>query len=897
VTSFAAPSPIPTAVYTPDVAIIQGNQPLVAGSPTQVGTNPRQLTITCPNFSSGVTFPLTVSLGVRVPANVGANPGVPLGADAATALSYLTLSAPSVTFTGPGSTASVTVSVNVPSPVVSGNYYWNIYVTNWPVSGVTDAGSTFNANVLPTLVSPTVKPVISNLLPVNGDRFESDGISPVSIPISYTATCVSTDFGGSSITTLQITFDSTPQTLTRNDTNITNPDGSFAAFGAVTTSTLNSGQHTITVAAVNAAGTTSASTLINIFAPPRITNTDNPAFSYRQPGSFQVTCTGYEAPTFSATGLPVWATINAATGLISASSPVVGSYPFQVTATNSKGTDSHYFTMVVSPAQVTVTANPASKVYGAADPGMFGYSISPALFAGDSFSGSLSRAAGENVGNYAISKGTLSTSSSYTVTFVSANFAITPRTLSFSCSAGNKVYDGSTATTLVVTPSGVLGSDVVVISGAATFADKNVGTAKAVAVSGLTLSGASAANYSLPGTTASTTANITKALLTVSADNKSMNFGTAFPAFTASFSGFVVGETLATSGVTGSASVTCSANTASPAGTYPITASAGTLASGNYGFTFVPGVLTITVASVQPTCGTAIVRHGPKLDGNAGVEGSLRVLLPEDTDLNGNAFISESLLVVGSPVVRIEGRGVIGLQADGTGSASPSSHRVSLNGNAMVGKFVRRTDAVAMPVVATPAASGNSRDVRLNQATESAGDCSTIRDLALSGTMPSISLPPGTYRDVSVDGKCGLKLGVVGGAAPAVYNLRKLSVSSSCSVEIVGPVIVTLSDDAAIGGTVGNAAQPGWLSLQLSAGNLKLNGTALLHGFVVAPNGDVTINGLGKLRGGLACDRLTLNGWGLVDLCGGNGSGSRNNSSGDDDDDDDDSNHEDGHGS
>src|SRR5439155_3859988 len=49
------------------------------------------------------------------------------------------------------------------------------------------------------------------------------------------------------------------------------------------------------------------------------------------------------------------------------------------------------------------------------------------------------------------------------------------------------------------------------------FVNKNVGTAKTVVVNGLSLTGSSAANYSLASSAAVTTANITAATLTVTA--------------------------------------------------------------------------------------------------------------------------------------------------------------------------------------------------------------------------------------------------------------------------------------------------------------------------------------------------------------------------------------------
>src|SRR5438132_11612695 len=96
---------------------------------------------------------------------------------------------------------------------------------------------------------------------------------------------------------------------------------------------------------------------------------------------------------------------------------------------------------------------------------------------------------------------------------------------------------------------------------------------------------------------------ITKATLTVTADNKSREYGDANPPFTASFSGFKNDETLATSAVTGSASLTTgatatSAVTGSP---YAIVATLGSLAAGNYTFAFVDGQLTITKATPTVT--------------------------------------------------------------------------------------------------------------------------------------------------------------------------------------------------------------------------------------------------------------------------------------------------------
>jgi hypothetical protein len=62
---------------------------------------------------------------------------------------------------------------------------------------------------------------------------------------------------------------------------------------------------------------------------------------------------------------------------------------------------------------------------------------------------------------------------------------------------------------------------------------------------------------------------------------------------TASFTGFVNGEILATSGVTGDPALNTTATNTSPAGNYPITVAIGSLDAANYSFSFGKGILTI----------------------------------------------------------------------------------------------------------------------------------------------------------------------------------------------------------------------------------------------------------------------------------------------------------------
>ncbi|MCK9417911.1 MAG: YDG domain-containing protein [Nitrospirae bacterium] len=108
----------------------------------------------------------------------------------------------------------------------------------------------------------------------------------------------------------------------------------------------------------------------------------------------------------------------------------------------------------------------------------------------------------------------------YTVTNpigITAN--ITARSLTVTATGLNKVYNGTTVAAVTYGDDRLVG-DVLTVSGTAVFADKTMGTGKAVYITGITISGGGAGNYSLTSTTASSTANITALTLTFSGNSK-----------------------------------------------------------------------------------------------------------------------------------------------------------------------------------------------------------------------------------------------------------------------------------------------------------------------------------------------------------------------------------------
>jgi len=193
---------------------------------------------------------------------------------------------------------------------------------------------------------------------------------------------------------------------------------------------------------------------------------------------------------------------------------------------------------------------------------------------------------------------------------LTVNVAKAPLTVT-GTTVADKTYDRSnTATLSGGTLSGTIyAGDSLTLIPAGTFNSVDAGANVPVTAAD-TLGGAAASNYVLTQPTG-LTATINKAHLTVTANNASKTYGDTNPALSTTVSGFVAGETLGTSGVTGAGAASTTASASTGAGTATITASAGTLAATNYDFTnLVDGTLTINKAHLTVTANNAIKTYG-----------------------------------------------------------------------------------------------------------------------------------------------------------------------------------------------------------------------------------------------------------------------------------------------
>jgi len=239
-----------------------------------------------------------------------------------------------------------------------------------------------------------------------------------------------------------------------------------------------------------------------------------------------VNASGIPAPGYSLIGTPPSGmAIDPTTGLIQWTPTAMGTFDVTVKADNGAGSDTQNFTINV----VSVTINAPSVMYNA--DGVVTVTVSSVL--------------GTPTGNVSLTvdggaavtqtlnivSGSIPPSSSATFTItklragthtLNASFAsqgsfvaspvngiltVFARPLAITATAANRMYDSTTTVSVTYSDDRLTG-DVLTVSGAASFADKSVGTAKAVTITNITITGIDSGNYALTATTASTTADI-----------------------------------------------------------------------------------------------------------------------------------------------------------------------------------------------------------------------------------------------------------------------------------------------------------------------------------------------------------------------------------------------------
>ncbi|MGD9600287.1 MAG: beta strand repeat-containing protein [Gammaproteobacteria bacterium] len=255
-------------------------------------------------------------------------------------------------------------------------------------------------------------------------------------------------------------------------------------------------------------------------------------------------------------------------------------------------------TFTIDRRPITLTVDPAAKVFGDADPAL-GFAVtagSLAAIPGGALGGALTRAAGETVGSYAITQGTLD-NPNYAITFIDGALAVTPRPITLAADDRTRIYGDPdpalgfsvTGGSLVATPEGTLSGAI------ARAAGEDVGR---YAIGQGTLANGNYAITFVPGNF-----DITPRPLSLTADPAAKIFGDADPVF-----GFTVtaGSLAAIPG--GALTGALGRAAGETVGSYVL--NQGTLGNPNYAITFAPASLDITPRAVTLAANPANKRYG-----------------------------------------------------------------------------------------------------------------------------------------------------------------------------------------------------------------------------------------------------------------------------------------------
>ncbi len=301
-------------------------------------------------------------------------------------------------------------------------------------------------------------------------------------------------------------------------------------------------------------------------------------------------------------GAPITLPLTNGSAVFTLTTPAVGthslsaSYAAQPPFAASSATGS----LVVSPAPLTITASSASVPFGSAIP-----AITPTIVglvppdtqaSLGALTCSTTAVQGSPVGSYPTNcSGAVN--ANYAIIYVPGTVTITGVAVTITASSASVAY-GSPVPAITPNVVGLVAPDTVASLGALTCSTTAVQGSPAGTYPS-NCSGAVNGNYTFTYVPGSVT--ITAVPLTITANNATRPFGTANPVFTATYAGFVNGNTPAS--LTGTLLCTTTATITSAPGTYPITCSGQTSVS--YTITYVPGVLTVTatvpVLTLAPT--------------------------------------------------------------------------------------------------------------------------------------------------------------------------------------------------------------------------------------------------------------------------------------------------------
>ena len=270
--------------------------------------------------------------------------------------------------------------------------------------------------------------------------------------------------------------------------------------------------------------------------------------------------------------------------------------------------------LTVTPAPLTITANNASKAYGAVIPTLT--ANYDGFVNGDTAANlttppvlTTTATASSNVlsGGYDIAVSGVS-DSDYTFNYVDGTLTVNPASLIVNATNKSMTY-GGTIPVLTYTYTGLVKNNTsVVFSGSLATTATSSSSVGDYPITQGTL--AATGNYTI-GTYDPGTLTVNPAPLTITANNATKAYGASLPLLGVSYSGFVNGDTAANLTTHPTLATTATASSHVFTGGYPITAS-GT-SDPDYTFSYQPGTLTITAVPLTITANNAAKMYGAAL--------------------------------------------------------------------------------------------------------------------------------------------------------------------------------------------------------------------------------------------------------------------------------------------
>ncbi len=304
---------------------------------------------------------------------------------------------------------------------------WPVPALQWQVS--TDGGATWT-----DIAGATTSPLtFTASLEQNGNQYRAVFTNNVSIATSDAAALsVSKRPATVAFANLTQTYDGLPKPVTVT----TNPAGLNVAltYDGSPTAPTAAGSYAVAATINDATYEGSASGTLTIQPKAAFVTPNTAGMVY---GETDPALTGVLVGFLEADG--VTATYSRAAG------EAAGSYTISATLSPS-GILGNYdiaynsAAFTITPRPVTVTADAKSKLYSEADPELTYTLTNGSLLNGDSLSGALSRDAGEDAGDYAITQGTLSAGGNYELIFNGANLTIGQRAITVTADAKSKNY-------------------------------------------------------------------------------------------------------------------------------------------------------------------------------------------------------------------------------------------------------------------------------------------------------------------------------------------------------------------------------------------------------------------------------------------------------------------------